>query len=144
MLKQTSQGLNEEINLMTIAKGILLSYIVTIPVFMIFAFILANTDFPEKFVMPAVVITTIISILVAGSAVTRNARSKGWLNGGMVGLIYMLLLYIISSVVLNNYRIDRYVVTMSIIGLLTGAIGGIIGINFKRSSHTKIKPKRIP
>ena len=143
MLKQSGQALNERISLITVSKGIMLSYVITIPAFIIFAFILSYTRFPEKFIMTAVVATTVISIIVAASMVTRNAKSKGWLNGGMVGFIYMLLLYIISSVVLDNYRVDRYVITMTVIGVLTVAIGGIIGINFKKGSRIKPKHKRV-
>jgi putative membrane protein (TIGR04086 family) len=142
MVKQSSQGMNGGINIFTIGKGILLSYIVTIPLFLIFAFILSYTDFPEKYVSTVVIIATIVSVLVASSTVTRNARNKGWLNGIVVGFVYMLVLYVVSSLVLDNYSINRYVITMTVIGVLTGAIGGIIGINVKAPSSLKNKSKR--
>jgi len=142
MIKQSSQGMNGGVNIFTIGKGILLSYIVTIPLFLIFAFILSYTDFPEKYISTVVVIVTIVSVLVASSTVTRNARNKGWLNGIVVGFAYMLVLYVISSLVLDNYSINRYVITMMVIGILTGAIGGIIGINIKASTSVKNKSKR--
>jgi len=147
MAKQPNQGivnsLNERANLLGIFKGVIISYLITIPMFIIFALILSYTNFPERLIQPAVVITTVISILVAGSSVTRNVRSKGWLNGAIVGFIYMLVLYALSSIVFDNYSIDRYVITMTIIGVLTGAIGGILGINRRSSSYSRTKYRRI-
>lgn len=127
--------IKESITIYTVIKGIIISYLITIPLFCIFALILTNTDFPEKLTSTVVLITTLISILVAGSTSTKGLRSKGWLNGSVVGLIYILILYLISSIVFKNFAVDRYVVTMGIIGILTGAIGGIIGINVKKSPH---------
>lgn len=124
-------AINESLSPKSVLKGILAAYIITIPAFMLFALILSNTDFPQKLVSPAVIITTIISVLTAGSVSTKGVRNKGWLNGGIVGFIYMLVLYMISSLVFKDFAINKYVITMSLIGILTGAIGGIVGINIK-------------
>jgi len=132
--------LNEKIRFGTITKALLLSYIITIPTFMIFALILSYTTFPEKFMSTAVIITTLISLLVAGSYTTRGLKSKGWLNGAVSGFLYMVVLYLISSILFKNFAIDKYVVTMLLIGILTGAIGGIVGINIK-STPSKKKTK---
>lgn len=141
MIRQATQTAKstflEHVSFMSVIKGIAVSYIVTIPTFILFAFILTFTDFPEKFISPAVIITTIISILVAGSTATRNVKNKGWLNGSVVGLAYMLVLYFLSSIVFWNFTISRQIITMLIIGVLTGSIGGIIGINYKRSRHIR-------
>lgn len=127
-------AVNENLSTISVLKGILAAYIITIPAFMLFALILANTDFPQKLISPAVVITTIISVLTAGSVSTKGLKNRGWLNGSIVGLIYMLILYIFSSLIFKNFAIDKYVITMMVIGVLTGAIGGIVGINIKKGS----------
>ena len=122
---------NEKMSLFSLLKGLLISYIITIPAFMLFALILANTEFPQRLTTPAVVATTLISVLTAGAVSTKGVRNRGWLNGSIVGLVYMIILYILSSLVYNDFTIDKYVVTMTIIGILAGAIGGIVGINTK-------------
>lgn len=119
----------EGMSLLSLLKGLLASYIITIPAFMLFALILTNLDFPQKLMTPVVVIITVISVLTAGSVSTRGVRSRGWLNGSIVGLVYMLVLYLFSSILCKNFTIDRYVITMTIIGVLAGAIGGIMSIN---------------
>lgn len=133
----TKASLNEKTNILSVLKGILAAYVITVPVFMLFSLLLTNIDFPQRLIMPVVVVTTIISVLFAGSIAAKGAKSRGWLNGGIVGLIYMIVLYIISSLVFKNFEINRYVLTMAVIGMLTGAIGGIIGINVKKSPGYK-------
>lgn len=128
---------NERLDLFSLLKGLLAAYLVTIPVFMLLALILANTDFPQRLLTPAIVVTTIVSVFTAGAVATRGVKSKGWLNGGIVGLVYMIILYFLSSIVYKNFSIDKYVVTMTIIGVLAGAIGGIVGINIKKTVKYK-------
>ncbi|MFY9567710.1 MAG: TIGR04086 family membrane protein, partial [Acetivibrionales bacterium] len=62
----------DRLNLILILKGLLASYIVTIPAFMVFALILANVDFPQRLVTPVVVIITVVSVLTAGAVSTRG------------------------------------------------------------------------
>lgn len=143
MIKQANQAAKavpiEHVNLMLIVKGILVSYLITIPAFIIFAFILTYTSFPEKFIPSAVTFTTVISVLIAGSSATRNVKNKGWMNGGLVGLLYVIVLYLISSIIFKNFDIDKHVIMILIIGVLTGAIGGIIGINLKKNIRSKYR-----
>lgn len=141
MVNQSNQNakapLSDHVSLGMIAKGILVSYIITIPIFIVFAIVLTYTNFPEKLISPAVIITTVISITVAGSTATRRLKNKGWLNGCIVGLIYMLVLYILSSLVFGTFSIDSRIITLVIIAVIAGATGGIIGINVKRNIHYK-------
>jgi putative membrane protein (TIGR04086 family) len=119
----------------TLFKGIGVSYLVTVPLFAVFSFILSRMEFPERYIDPAVLITTMVSILAAGIISSVNLRSRGWMNGAVVGLIYMLILYALSSIVYGSFPINRHVVIMFVIGAITGAIGGIIGINMKRPRY---------
>lgn len=146
MIKESGQSLKttltERLNLVTILKGIVLSYIITIPLFLIFSYILTYTDFPEKLVSFVVIIVTIASIILAGTIATKRMKSKGWLNGGVVGFLYMFLLYLLSSIVAKNFSIDNRILSMGIIGVLAGSIGGIIGINLKQKPHKRFKLKK--
>ena len=58
-------------------------------------------------------------------------KKQGMLNGGIVGFIYILSIYIISSIWLSNFSIDLESIIMIIVSIITGMIGGIIGINIK-------------
>jgi putative membrane protein (TIGR04086 family) len=141
MEKQANQGLTntikEKLNFRSLIKGILVSYIITIPAFIIFSFILTYTDFPEKFIRTVVLITTIMSVMVAGAVAIRNVKSRGWLNGAFVGFIYIFVLYVLSSLVFKDFSIDKNVISMTAIGIFSGAIGGIIGINIQANANSR-------
>lgn len=121
----------DRVGLFMLSRGILVSYLITLPLFAVFAALLTYSGFPEKYIPTAVLITTVVSVMIAGWSTTLGIRNKGWLNGAMVGFVYMLVLYILSSIVFANFKIDQHVVTMTLIGVLAGAIGGIIGINLQ-------------
>jgi len=139
MARQIGQNaraaLSEHVSFSMLLKGIVASYIITIPLFVIFAIVLAYMDFPESYIGPAVDVTTAISITVAGFISTRNVRNKGWLNGGIVGFFYMFILYLLSSIVFKNFAVDRHVLAVTIAGIICGSFGGIVGINYKRSMY---------
>lgn len=141
MPARKNTGIRQEeydtLNPLLLLKGLLASYIVTIPAFLLFALILANLDFPQRLITPVVVVITVISVLTAGAVSTRGVRSKGWLNGSIVGLVYMVILYLFSSIVYKNFALDRNVLTMAVIGVLSGAIGGIVSINTKKNPKYK-------
>ena len=129
-------------NVLSILKGILVSIIITVPAFIIFSFILTYVDFPDKIISPAVVAITIISILTAGISASRNTDSKGWFNGAVTGLVYITFLYFLSSIIYKDFTINKYVLTLAIIAVLTGTIGGMLGKNMQTKSRSLHKYKR--
>lgn len=116
---------------MAVLKGLIVSYMVTIPVFLIFALILSRIESCSGLISPVVLVTTIISVMVAGMVSARCLRSRGWANGALTGLSYMLVLYIIGSIIYMDFSVTQFTLTMTLIGILSGAVGGILGVNYK-------------
>lgn len=125
------KSLDEHVNLMRVVKGLILSFLITLPCFLVFALFLTYTDFPEKYTLIAVLITTVISVLVASAYSTKNVKSKGWMNGCFVGILYVAILYLASSTVFMNFALDVQVLLTFIIGAIVGSLGGIFGINLR-------------
>lgn len=129
---------DNKISIGAIVKGVILAYFITLIVFLVFAILITYTNFPESAIPTVVIVTTILSIVIAGTSVAKKVKSKGWLNGAITGIAYMVILYIISSLALTGFVFDKYVVYMMFLGLCIGAFGGIIGINLK-GKGTRIK-----
>jgi len=51
------------------------------------------------------------------------------LNGALVGIIYMVFIYILSSIFVSGFSFNLQSIIMILVGVLTGTIGGIIGVN---------------
>ena len=49
----------------------------------------------------------------------------------LVGLIYITLIYLLSSIITGNFLLNINSIIMIIVSVLTGAVGGIIGVNMK-------------
>lgn len=130
--KQTAQIVNESVfSRGSVIKGTVLSYIATLVLFVIFAIILTFADFPDKFVQGAVIITTVISLLLGGTVAGRSARSMGWASGLIMGTLYMVILYVLGGIINRNFTVDSNMLILFCIGIVSGAIGGMIGINIK-------------
>lgn len=114
-----------------IVKGTLISIIFTLVVLFVFSVVLTYTNLSEQIIAPAVIIITAISILVGSSISTIKIKKNGIINGGIIGFIYILFLYLISSIVSSNFMVDTYSIIMIVAAIAAGMVGGIVGVNIK-------------
>ena len=113
-----------------IIKGVGISVIFTIICLTVFSALLTYTNLSESLIQPVVIAVTGIGILVGSFFATRKMKKNGIFKGISVGLIYILLIYLISSIVNNaNFALNMGSLAMGAVGILCGAIGGIIGVN---------------
>ena len=118
--------------LLSLLKGVILSFIISLILFYILGIILSISSIPEKIITPSIIIITSISIFISSSISIYKCNNRGAIRGGLIGLLYFLFLYLISSIILNNYEINIYSIIMLFCSFLFGIIGGIIGINIKK------------
>ena len=125
------QGNNDNLkaNIIRIIKGSLLSIIVSAIFLIVFAMLLTYTSLSENTITPVVLAIVGLSILLGSYLSTKKINKKGILNGAMVGIIYMLILYIISSVIFMDFSINASSIIMIVCGIIAGIIGGIVGVN---------------
>lgn len=114
-----------------ILKGVVIAFILTLVLVFIYAVILTYTNIPESTIFPVVLFVTALSILIGSSVSTIKIKKNGIINGGLIGLIYILLLYLISSFVSTGFGMNG--ASLAIIGasILGGMLGGIVGVNIK-------------
>lgn len=125
------ETLNENKNIFIIIKGSIIALILTIIMLTIYALILSYTNVSENS-MVAVIMTIIgMSILISSSLSNLKIKKKGIFNGAIIGLIYILGIYLISSIITGVFSLNSNSIIMIIVSILTGMIGGIIGVNIK-------------
>lgn len=119
----------ENKTLRSILKGTAIALITTIILFLIFSLILTYTNISESTIFPVIVVITGISILIGSFLGNIKIRKNGLLNGGIVGLIYMCILYFVSSCFIGDFSLNINSIILIIAAILTGMLGGIIGVN---------------
>lgn len=115
-----------------LAKGIAMACAITLVVFIVYALLLTHTSLSEEGIPLVVIITSIVSVLVAGFDAARGAKSKGWIWGMGAGVLYAVILLIISTVVAKEFVMDQGKITLMICAIGAGGLGGMIGINVKK------------
>ena len=116
-------------SIIAICGGIIISIVLTLIFLFIFSLVLTYSDVQENVISPVIIIITGISILIGSSIATIKIKKNGILNGAIIGGIYILLIYTISSLVNTNFALNTTCIIMIISGIVTGMIGGIVGVN---------------
>ena len=114
-----------------ILKGIGISLITTLVFLVIFALILTYTQVEEKTINPVIVVITALSILIGSSIVNIKIKKNGLINGAIIGGAYMLIIYLISSILNWKFGLDAQSIIMIVAGVIFGILGGILGVNNK-------------
>lgn len=116
-------------NISRIIKGSIFAIIISLLLLFIYANLLTYTNIPETSIVPVVITISGISILVGSSISSLKIKKQGMINGALVGLIYMIFIYLLSSIVFTGFGIDTNAIIMIVIGTAAGMVGGIIGVN---------------
>lgn len=118
-------------NLIRILKGSGIAILSTLILLIIYSAILTYTNINESTMKITIIAITAISILIGSFISSSNIKRNGLTNGALVGLIYIVTIYLLSSIVSQNFMLSVTSVVMIIASILAGAIGGIIAVNKK-------------
>lgn len=118
-------------NIKRIVKGSAFAIVITLIGLLVYSIILSYTSIAENTMPVTIIIITAVSILIGSTISTSNIKKNGIINGVLVGLIYIGIIYLLSSIITGDFLLNTNSIIMIIASLLTGALGGIIGVNRK-------------
>lgn len=118
-------------DIIIILKGSIIALILTIIMLTIYAAILSYTNVSEDSMTLVILFIAGLSIIIGSSITNIKLKRKGIINGALIGLIYILIIYILSSVITGVFNLNSNSIIMIIVSIVTGMIGGIIGVNMK-------------
>ena len=114
-----------------ILKGILLASILAMLISLVFGVLLSYTSLPESELSINIIFGT--SIFVAAFITAYHAGTRGFYYGLAVGLGFILLVLILSSIFWSDTPSWLKMGEKTILALVSGGIGGIIGVLFPQS-----------
>ena len=97
---------NNSNGIVIILKGSLISIIATIVLLMIFAAVLTYSNINENSMPTVIIVVTALCILVGSQITTSKIKRNGIANGALVGAIYILALYLISSIISKDFSLN--------------------------------------
>lgn len=131
MVNNKSIEIIEENNFIKVIKGTAISVIISLVFLMLLSILLSYTNLSENITVPSLIAITSISILIGSFFSALKIKKQGIVNGAMVGGIYIIILYVLSSIINQNFNLSSNSIILIILGIIAGALGGIIGVNIK-------------
>lgn len=111
-----------------ILSGLIFSLAVMLVGVLVVSLLLTVTGLGEDALPMFVYIIHGAALLIGGFVTGRKRGTKGWYHGGMLGILYWLLIMIVGFLSINaTFGMD--VLMTAGICFVTGAIGGILGVN---------------
>ncbi len=113
-------------------KGMLIASVLSLLIFVLLSVIVLFVDFPDNYTTLMIILTTIISLFISGFFSAKTAGSGGWINGVAIGILYAIVLLIVGSILTGEFLISTKWALNLLIASLSGAVGGIVGVNFRK------------
>lgn len=112
-----------------IAKGVMLSYLISFILIFLYSIILAYTSISESTISGCVFVIGMVSVFISSSMAVIKIKRNGMKNGGIIGFCYVSILYLLSSIYETGFALTKYSIATIIFYILLGMIGGIVGAN---------------
>lgn len=109
-----------------ILKGILLALMLAMLMSLAFSLLISFTSLPESGLSFNIILGS--SVFIAAAITAYQAGAKGLFYGLAVGLGFLLLILVLSSVLWAEQPSLLKISEKAILTLATGSLGGIIGV----------------
>ena len=121
------ENMQKNIKVIWWIKSLLASYIVTGILLLVLTFFMYKFELNEKIVSAAIVGIYVVSTLIGGMIIGKLTKSKRYLWGMVLGIIYFVLLLLITLGVYRTLNGDSVrIVTSLILCAGGGMTGGMI------------------
>ena len=110
----------------SICKGVLCAVIVMLLFILAFALVIQLSGLSNHVISPVMQVVKVICIFVAVAIALKPVKSKGWLFGALVGLLYMVLTFLIFAIIDGKFILGISTLSDLLFQTLIGLISGII------------------
>ena len=118
-------------------KGILIAFLFTVVVFLVSAVLLSYTSLPEESIPVISTAVKLIGALISGFIPAKKSGNRGILTGALSGLLYILIIFITASLTTQESVFNMNLLTTALLCVLSGAMGGIFGVNLRPNQTQK-------
>lgn len=121
--------MGKKIKYSCVGHGVLRAFILTMFALIVYSLLISVISVGPKVNSIFYIILTLISIIYGTICATIKAGSNGWLMGILVGLFYIVALFIVSILCGKEFAFGIKEITRVIMATLVGALSGMITVN---------------
>lgn len=120
---------SSRVNLLVLTTSIAFALVVSLFILVLGSILLYFTPVLESYAPVMVFAANLVGIVLGSRKVGMRVGVKGWLNGGLVGLGYMIIIIVIGQFVLEPQVLGSNLISTIFLGFVFGALGGMWGVN---------------
>lgn len=113
-------------------KGLLLAYLITSAVLIIYALLLTYTQLSDKNNAAVVLAALALSLILGGAFSAASAGQRGMLCGALTGVLYVAVMVGLGFFIVPQYCLGTKTLVCLLLGIASGGLGGVIGVNINR------------
>lgn len=121
--------MGKKIKYSCVGHGVLRAFILTMFALIVYSLLISVISVGPKVNSIFYIILTLISIIYGTICATIKAGSNGWLMGILVGLFYIVALFIVSILCGKEFAFGVKEITRVVMATLVGALSGMITVN---------------
>lgn len=110
-------------------KFMVISILIGMLITCLIGVLLAYTNINDNMLGTLIFVGTAISIFIGSTMLNRKFKKRGYLYGLIFGVVFFMLIYTFSCLLSSALIFNTTVLIYLIMTMVSGAIGGIIGVN---------------
>ena len=116
----------------SVGKGAFVAAVLSLAYVLLLALCIKTMAWSEGIIVPANQVMKIVSVIIGAWIAVRRTPQRGWLRGGLTGIVYMVLGFVLFSLVQGDFAImGGYWIDLAT-GAVVGAVSGMLLVNFKK------------
>lgn len=117
------------ISIRALVTGIVACAALALAAAAVLGLVMSRTLLPEPLLPTIMGAVNLVALVCGGYLAGRRADAMGWLNGGLAGLAYTILVVVLGAFFFPGPAAVLLVLRRVAVAFLLGALGGTIGIN---------------
>ena len=113
----------------SVLKGWIGAVLLTFMLMLILSLAMIKFELNDNIYSIIFTVITVVSLVIGAVLAARNNGERGWLTGGIVGLLFFGFIFVFSSVINGSFAFDITQIYKLIGCFGVGTIAGILGIN---------------
>lgn len=93
--------------------------------------ILFSTSMQEASLLFYAYVIHAVSLFIGGFVAGKKSESKGWYHGGLLGLLYSVIIFIVAFLAYDA-GFSKQILYLLGLTFGSGALGGMIGVNARK------------